>query len=268
MYLNFFDSHVHTDNSWDAEHSLTFICETAIKKGVLGIAITDHCEINEYHERRGDTRIRQGFFEALKARAAFGKGLEISFGIELGQILADIALAKHALSLAPFDFILGALHCVRGEDFYFMDFKKEDPVALLEEYYTDLYQTAKTNLYDSLAHITYPIRYINGKYKLGIDLSRFDDLIDQTLRHLAENGKALELNTAGLRQEICETAPPIKYIKRFKELGGEFLTLGSDAHLAPDLGEGILHAMQMAKDAGFSHFTFYKQRQPRLVQIF
>lgn len=67
MYLNIFDSHTHSDTSWDAEHSLTFLCETAVKKGILGFAITDHCEINEYVTRDIETRIRQGYFEMLKA---------------------------------------------------------------------------------------------------------------------------------------------------------------------------------------------------------
>lgn len=268
MFLNVFDSHVHTDNSWDAEHSLTFICETAIKKGILGLAITDHCEINEYFDRQGDTRIKQGFFEILKARAAFGKGLSLSFGVEMGQILHNIELAKRAQALVQFDFVLGSLHCIDGLDFYFMDYQDVDPYALLEKYYKELYKTAQTNLYDALAHITYPMRYINGRAGLGVDLTKMDDLIDMTLKHLAENGKALEINTAGLRTDFAETSPPARYINRFRELGGEFITIGSDAHMAPDLGEGIHEAMQMAKDAGFSYFTFYKERTPRLVEIY
>lgn len=269
MYLNIFDSHTHSDTSWDAEHSLTFLCETAVKKGILGFAITDHCEINEYVTRDIETRIRQGYFEMLKARAAFGKSLMLSYGIELGQMNSDLDLTHHVLEMKPYDFVLGSLHCIRGnEDFYFMDFKDEDPYALLEEYYQELYEIARLNLFDSMAHITYPIRYMNGKHHLGVDLSRMDDLIDLTLRTLAQNGRALEINTSGLRGPIGETSPTLKYVKRFRELGGEYVTLGSDAHAAEDLGEGIQQAMGLASQAGFSYFTFYKKRQPRLLQIY
>ena len=231
MYLNIFDSHTHSDTSWDAEHSLTFLCETAVKKGILGFAITDHCEINEYVTRDIETRIRQGYFEMLKARAAFGKSLMLSYGIELGQMNFDLDLTHHVLEMEPYDFVLGSLHCIR-------------------------------------AHITYPIRYMNGKHHLGVDLSRMDDLIDLTLRTLAQNGRALEINTSGLRGPIGETSPTLKYVKRFCELGGEYVTLGSDAHAAEDLGEGIQQAMELACQAGFSYFTFYKKRQPRLLQIY
>ena len=140
--------------------------------------------------------------------------------------------------------------------------------ALLEEYYQELYEIARLNLFDSMAHITYPIRYMNGKHHLGVDLSRMDDLIDLTLRTLAQNGRALEINTSGLRGPIGETSPTLKYVKRFCELGGEYVTLGSDAHAAEDLGEGIQQAMELACQAGFSYFTFYKKRQPRLLQIY
>ena len=115
-------------------------------------------------------------------------------------------MTHHVLEMEPYDFVLGSLHCIRGnEDFYFMDFQDEDPYALLEEYYQELYEIARLNLFDSMAHITYPIRYMNGKHHLGVDLSRMDDLIDLTLRTLAQNGRALEINTSGLRGPIGET---------------------------------------------------------------
>lgn len=189
-------------------------------------------EINEYVTRDIETRIRQGYFEMLKARAAFGKSLMLSYGIELGQMNFDLDLTHHVLEMEPYDFVLGSLHCIRGnEDFYFMDFQDEDPYALLEEYYQELYEIARLNLFDSMAHITYPIRYMNGKHHLGVDLSRMDDLIDLTLRTLAQNGRALEINTSGLRGPIGETSPTLKYVKRFCELGGEYVTLGLQTHM-------------------------------------
>ena len=269
MYLNIFDSHTHSDTSWDAEHSITFLCETAVKKGILGFAITDHCEINEFQSRDIGARIQQGHFEMLKARAAFGKSLMLCYGIELGQMNYDLDLTRRVLNGKPYDFVLGSLHCIRGnEDFYYMDFRDEDPYALLEEYYRELYEIARLNLFDSLAHITYPIRYMNGKHHLGVDLSRMDDRIDGILRTLAQNGKALEINTSGLRGPIGEASPTLKYVKRFRELGEDDTYENQKRCSAEELGEGIPQAMEMACQAGFEYFTFYKKRQPRLLQIY
>ena len=269
MFLNIFDSHTHSDTSWDARHSITFLCETAVKKGILGFAITDHVEINEFYSRNIEKRIRQGHFEMLKARAAFGKNLILSYGIELGQMTYDMDLTRKVLSMVDRDFVLASLHCIRGsEDFYYMNFEGTDPYALLAEYYEELIAIAKLGLFDSMAHISYPVRYMNGNYDLGVDLTRMDDHIETLLRILAQNGKALELNTCGMREKIGEPSPTLRYLKRFRELGGEFLTIGSDAHSADVIGAGIQEGMSLAKEAGFDCFTFYKKRQPRLLQIY
>lgn len=115
------------------------------------------------------------------------------------------------LEMEPYDFVLGSRTVSAAmKDFYFMDFQDEDPYALLEEYYQELYEIARLNLFDSMAHITYPIRYMNGKHHLGVDLSRMDDLIDLTLRTLAQNGRALEINTSGLRGPIGENLADLK----------------------------------------------------------
>ena len=84
---------------------------------------------------------------------------------------------------------------------------------------------------------------------------------------LADKNLALEINTAGLRREIGQTSPTLEYVKLFRKLGGELLTFGSDAHRAQDLGAGLDVAIDMAKEAGFSHFAFYKKREPRMLRL-
>ena len=269
MYYNLFDSHLHSDHSWDAKHSVTFLCETAVKKGVLGISITDHCEINEYESRQIERRIKQCHFEILKARAAFGERLLISNGIELGQMTQDPALTEHVFSLVDFDFVIGSTHCIHGDqDFYFMDFKGADPYALLSDYFDELLAVAKLGRFDTLAHLTYPLRYMNGKYHLGVELSPMDDRIDELFKVLIQSGKALEINTSDLRKDPPVLIPPLKYLKRYRELGGELITFGSDAHCAEAIAGGIPEAMEFAKEAGFRYFAFYKQRVPRMLEIF
>ena len=121
--------------------------------------------------------------------------------------------------------------------------------------------------FDTLAHMTYPLRYITGQYHIQVDMSQYRDLIAEILRTLADNGLGLEINTAGLRREIGQTSPTLEYVKLFRDLGGEILTFGSDAHRAQDLGAGIECAMDMAKEAGFSYFAFFKKRNPRMLRL-
>ena len=87
------------------------------------------------------------------------------------------------------------------------------------------------------------------------------------LRRLAERGKALEINTSGIRQSPKEALPSVKILEMFKEAGGRYLTVGSDAHLSKDVGADFDTARQMALEAGFRHIALYEQRKPILVSI-
>ena len=98
-------------------------------------------------------------------------------------------------------------------------------------------------------------------------MSQYDELIHEILSTLARKDLALEINTAGLRREIGQTSPTLEYVREFRELGGRFLTFGSDAHRAQDLGANLDVAFDMAKEAGFSYFTVYKKREPRLLRL-
>ena len=139
--------------------------------------------------------------------------------------------------------------------------------VILTRYFEEILELCQWGQFDSLAHLTYPLRYITGQYHIPVDLSRYDSIIDEILRTLAQKGLGLEINTAGLRREIGQTAPTLPYIKRFRQLGGEILTFGSDAHRAQDLGAGLDTAIEMAKEAGFSYFAFFKKRDPRMLSL-
>ena len=139
--------------------------------------------------------------------------------------------------------------------------------AMFEEYLKELLLMVKWGGFDILAHLTYPLRYIVGENHRTIDLKRHSDLIDEILRAAAQSGKALEINTSGLRQPLGETLPTLPFIQRFREFGGEYVTVGSDAHFAEDLGKGVNEGMEIARQAGFSHVTLFQNRTPLPIPI-
>lgn len=267
MYMNLFDSHVHSDNSHDGEHSITFLCENAEQKNLMGLCITDHYELDQ-NLAQADLCLRNSFMETGKARQAFDYRLLVMNGIEMGQAIQNKEKAQEILRRYHFDFVLGSLHCIRGmDDFAYIDFSDLDVDVILTRYFEEILELCQWGQFDSLAHLTYPLRYITGQYHIPVDLSRYDSIIDEILRTLAQKGLGLEINTAGLRREIGQTAPTLPYIKRFRQLGGEILTFGSDAHRAQDLGAGLDTAIEMAKEAGFSYFAFFKKREPRMLSL-
>ena len=121
--------------------------------------------------------------------------------------------------------------------------------------------------FDSLTHLTYPLRYIVGEQHKEISYEVYKDRVDDILKALIDQNKALELNASGLRQAIGKTMPCPTVIKRFKELGGKYLTIGSDAHRWADIGSGVEEGYQIAQSAGFDHITIFVNREPVLLPL-
>ena len=94
----------------------------------------------------------------------------------------------------------------------------------------------------------------------------YREQIDKILRMLILRGKALELNMSGLRAKLKEPMPPVDILKRYKQLGGELITIGSDAHHIEHVGYGIKEGMEILCDAGFGYFAFYRGRKPVMLK--
>lgn len=266
-YENIIDMHTHSDNSFDGKQSCMLLCEKAVEKGAVGIAITDHCEIDSKTEDFRALCTNQ-FVETFECKRYFEGGLLVMQGLEIGQAIYNLPLANHILNRFNYDFVLGSIHNLPDmEDFYFLDYTVHDVYGLLEQYFEKELELAQWNGFDSLAHLTYPLRYIVGKYKIPVDMTRFDAVIEEIFRTLIANGRALEINTSGIAMEIGETLPNEKYIKLFKELGGEYITIGSDAHAPDKLCGNIEAGMDLAKSCGFQYVTVYNHREPMPIPI-
>ncbi|MCR5484187.1 MAG: histidinol-phosphatase HisJ family protein [Clostridiales bacterium] len=270
-YKKILDLHTHTDNSLDGNQSAMYMCEKAEIAGLRGIAITDHIEIDCFTREHHDRRAVHSYFETMKARGAFTGKLLIFAGVELGQAIYDVPTAEKLLSSLKYDFVLGSVHNLRNmPDFCFLDYPtytSEELDELLKEYFHEERLLAEWGKFDSLAHLTYPLRYICGEHNIKVDLRDYSDEIDNILKVLVKNGRALEINTSGLRQKLKKTMPDVDVIARYRELGGEFITIGSDAHYAEFLGAGIPKGMEIAEKCGFKKITFFENREPIQIPI-
>ena len=267
MYVNLFDSHVLSDNSYDGEHSITFLCENAQLKGLTGLCITDHYDLEE-NAHQANMSLQNSFIETARARLAVDQRLLIANGIELGQATRDFQKAQTLLNKYRFDFVLGALHSDRNMDNYaYVDFSGLNTDMILQNYFEEMLELCQWGMFDALAHLTYPLRFITGKYQIPVDMTQYEELIREILKTLADKDLGLEINTAGLRSELGQMSPTLHYVKLFKELGGQFITFGSEARCAQELGMGLPEAMAMAKEAGFDYFAFYKKHEPRMLKI-
>ncbi len=261
-YKNIIDMHTHTDNSFDGNHSPVYMCEAACNKGLRAIAFTDHCEVDAFNTD-GERTVRQAFFEIAKAKSAFLGKLLVLNGIELGQPTYDIETAEKILASQKFDVVIGSVHNLRKrEDFYYTeDFSKIDIKGTMQEYFSEILTMLEWGKFDILAHLTYPFRYLYARNNITVDINEYKDQVDEILKLAAEKDIALEINAAGLRQPINRLSPEAETVVRFKELGGKFVSVGSDAHFAQHIAVGIKDAMSVAKNAGFDCVTLFQKRQ-------
>ena len=267
-YKNLVDFHVHTDNSCDGHDSLMVMSERAAAKGIRAIAVTDHAECHRYYKDNFHLAIRYSHFETLKAKNAFRGQLAIMTGIELGQPLHNLEAAEDALSANRYDIVVAGLHLIRGgDDFWKLDYHNANVPTLLHAYFDEIYEMVCWGRFDSLAHLTYPLRYIEGRDKVAVDLADYAEQIDRILERLIADGKSLELNTQGYRTEYGRPTPDMDILRRYKELGGQYVTIGSVAHYAVDIGANIEDGLRLLKQADFDFVTIYDQREPILLPI-
>ena len=263
------DMHTHSDNSPDGVHSPMYMCENAVARGLRGIAITDHCEIDKFFEQKYASTVFHSYFECAKARNAFEGQILVLIGLEIGQHLSNVDLCRKLIDKYPYDFILGSVHTPRGmtQDIKEIEYDKLDVYEFMNNYFDELTEVANLRLCDALAHITCPMRRIQGKYHIDFDYGRVKESLDRLLLAIIKNGLALEINTSGLRQDIGLMMPEEKIVRRYHELGGKYITIGSDSHTVHDIGAGIEEAMKMIKSCGFDKITFYVSRQAIQIDI-
>lgn len=284
MKLNgLIDCHTHTQFSVDSEANINEMIEKAISLGLEAYAVTDHCECNRWYDEShyiGEntykffnfgTDFENSVSTVTKLKKQYGDKINLICGVEMGQPLQDMEIAEKIVNDNRLDFVIGSMHQLpKTEDFAFLDYTKfsqNEIKALLERYFTEIHKMCLWGKFDILGHLTYVLRYIEGAFGIKVDLKPYDDIIEEIFKVIIHNGKGIEINTSGLRQSYKNTFPTLEYVKLYKDLGGEILSLGSDSHFVDDVGKGIFEGAEIAKKAGFKYIAYFEKRQPKFITL-
>lgn len=269
------DCHSHSDCSFDGNSPMEAMCQRAEELGLAYYTVSDHCECNKYEEAAGhETGYR---VVAEKAWAQMGEcaqrfpNLHFLKGVELGQPMQDLAAAEDALSGREYDFVIGSIHNVAGaRDFYYLGHTGAKPEGgwdpMFSRYFQEILDMIHWGNFDSLAHITYPLRYLAAPGEAPSFDSHREEL-EAVLAGLIRTDKALEMNTSRLLRPGAPKLPDLEIFTQYRQMGGKLVTLGSDAHCAEDLAQGIDEGMEILKQAGFTEFAVYQQRRPVLLPL-
>lgn len=266
-----FDNHVHSSYSGDSDMPAEAACEKAIEVGLEGIAFTDHLDIDypDYDvEYLVDFDEYDRFMDNLKQK--YKDKLKILKGVEVGIQPHVIEETKKTLEMHDFDFIIGSVHVVEGIDpynpAYYSGRSKEQAYSrYLQEIF---YMINSFDNFDVAGHFDFVIRKACYDDR-NLRYCEHAELFDEILKALISKGKGFELNTASYREfnDVVTAKYDIGILKRYKELGGEIITMASDAHNPGYIGYKFDYFKGVLKEAGFKYATHFENRKPVFDKI-
>ena len=245
-----FDCHTHTKFSADSEMRAADAIARAQNFG-YGIIFTEHYDydlpeftfdaaayFDEYKNFRSDT---------------------VHLGVEVGLTESARAANKNFLAQGEFDFVIGSIHVLEGHDIYNRKFfTDKDKSTAYRKYFAVMAEEISVADFDALGHIDYICRvapYENPE----IDYAAFKPEIDAVLKILVERGKILELNTRRL-DKIRGLKELVPVYQQYKNFGGKYITIGSDAHRVEAVGANFERALEFAKELELTPVSFRQRK--------
>ena len=260
----FADYHTHSACSPDARTPMRDMAAAGVAAGLDELCFTDHVEPVEWNTGRMREQYDWSALERAyrEAQDVWGGRIRLRLGVEFGDALRERAVSDRLLDAAPaLDFVIGSIHALPAAydwtDLYFYEYEGEAATRqALRDYLGEVLALAQWGRFNVLGHLTLPVRYANEVHGKHLSMDGFEDEIRQILRTLIQNGRGIELNTNRGHTPL----PDDKWLRMYREEGGELITLGSDAHTPEFVGCAIRERQTLLRACGFTRFcTFEKQ---------
>ena len=264
------DTHIHTWYSNDACSNMEEVCRAAWEGGLSAIAITDHYEFKKgglpspYYRLRASARTA----ELARVKARWAGRLEVLRGVEIGQPHWNPEQSRADAGSGDYDMVIGSLHDLRpGVSIYTgYDYSKaEVRDGMYRQFFEEAREMVRVADFDTFGHYDYPIRKMEGYVEPT--LTPWKEYALPFLKELAESGRALEVNTVGHRRWMGCVGGEQWVLEAFRQYGGRYVTVGTDAHHTCDVGAGVKAAYDAMRAAGFDKVTVYRERKPVQLSI-
>ena len=140
-----------------------------------------------------------------------------------------------------------------------------------EKLYSSYFQTIIDNIasyknFDTYGHIDYIVRYGPNKNQ-HYSYERYREILDKVLQAIIDNGLCLEVNTAGYKYGLGQPNPQADILMRYRELGGERITIGADGHKPEHIAYDFDRIENLLKACGFRYHTIFRERKPVIVPL-
>lgn len=263
-----YDYHMHSSFSTDTDVAMAAMIESAIQKGFKQITFTDHIDY-EYNSSEisfeFDTDLYVKEISTFKER--YKQQIDIQIGLEIGIQPHILSQCQALVEKVQPDFVIASLHNIHKMDLYLGDYYiGKSPEVALKASFDELEEMLDVfSEFCVIGHIDIVKRY--NPAVLALPKHLYLEYATPVLKKIIEMGRGIEVNTSGLRQGLDETLPSFELIELYRKLGGEIITLGSDAHQPGDIGHSFKTVLAKLKSIGFENIYTFKQMEPKAVTI-
>lgn len=258
------DFHTHTSFSSDSREPLCEMVESAVNSGVKTLCITEHHD-PDYPTGEFNLNVEEYRKELFRVKEEYSGKIELLFGVEIGVMDYLSPVLYDFTRKWDFDFVIASTHLVDGFDPYYPEYfeKLGSRNAILRYFESTLANINTFDDFDVYGHLDYVVRYSPEKEYNPLD---YRELIDEILKMLISMGKGIEVNSKGA--SVIGYCHPHEFIlRRYKELGGEIVTIGSDAHDRTRIRADFDKAENSLRNAGFDRYTIFRNRTPEFVKL-
>ncbi len=250
------DFHIHTEFSCDSEADMEDCVKYAIYNKIDSLCFTEHIDLNK-SDYGYNYYMPNMFFEKFnQVKEKYNNSIKLYAGIEFGEphLYAD---KLKQLSTYPYDFVIGSIHWI-GDMFPCQKVReKYSAKEFFTLYWEEVFNTVKQGGFDSLGHIDFPKRYYGEIYYS-------ENKIREIFKLLLDKNMVIEINTSSLRKGYSETMPGKELLEIYKACGGQYVTVGSDAHEIKDICSDRDIAKNLIKDLSLQE-VMYVQRNRIIV---
>ncbi len=265
------DNHMHSSFSGDCKIPPLNMIKEAKNIGLSGITFTDHLDL-DYADEEKDMFLLDipNYLKEMRqiANEASSSSFQVLTGIEIGlqSQIADENLK--IMNEANFDYIIGSIHLVDKKDPYYKEFwSGKNPIEMYQRYYETVLENIKLAPdFDALGHLDYIFRYCKEASTMDTYYD-YSDIVDEILQELIRNEIALEVNTGSYRNGLEQPNPSPVILRRYKELGGQLITIGADAHKPEHIAAKFDILPEILLECGYSEYVVFKNRIPELYAL-
>lgn len=261
------DHHVHTCYSPDSQANIEGYLLKAKDLGLSHLIFTDHIDMGAI-EVEFQEHIDYGeYFQRMKELEEKHE-IEIKVGVEIGYEKNHKNEIDEFLNRYSFEFVIASVHYGRGRDFYLGDFfhGKSQVESYMAYFQLVLEMVENFTNYEVVGHLDHIVRY-GPFHNKSYEYREYREIIDSILRTLIKKGKGIEVNTSGLRSPFKTTYPKEEILKRYRELGGRIISIGSDAHFNEEYNKDLPEVIETLKDLGYKEISSFSKRKAKQKKI-